>query len=241
MRRSAFRGWPLFQRVHASVLRELARTARDVRVPRGGVFYEQGASPGVVHLLLRGRVKLIWAGSADHRVILGFAEPGDPFDLVAMVLNTPHRCSARAVEDCQALTWSRSAVLQSMERCPQIAANALRLFASRLAEAWDAFADLVTSPVEPRLARALTRLTHVRGAADGSDTAPPLRLGQRDLAACIGTTSFTVSRILSQWERDGLVDVHRERVVIRRLGQLQHIAEAITPVLAVPRRPGGSA
>src|SRR5579864_94048 len=181
MRRSAFRGWPLFQRVHASVLRELARTARDVRVPRGGVFYEQGASPGVVHLLLRGRVKLIWAGSADHRVILG------------------------------------------------------------LAEAWDAFADLVTSPVEPRLARALTRLTHVRGAADGSDTAPPLRLGQRDLAACIGTTSFTVSRILSQWERDGLVDVHRERVVIRRLGQLQHIAEAITPVLAVPRRPGGSA
>jgi CRP/FNR family transcriptional regulator, nitrogen oxide reductase regulator len=241
MRHSAFRAWPLFRRVPASVLHELARTAREGRVPRGGMFYEQGALPGVVHLLIRGRVKLTWVGSADHRVILGFAEPGDPFDLVAMALNMRHTCSARAVEDCQALTWPRSAVLQSMERCPQIAANALRLLASRLAVMRDAFGDLATSPVEPRLARALTRLTLVRGVADGSDTAPSLRLGQRDLAACIGTTPYTVSRILSQWRREGLVDVHRERVVIQHLRRLEDIARTVAGPVADRRPSAGSA
>lgn len=194
----------------------------------------------MVLTLLRGLVKLVWSGSATQRVIVGFVEPGDTVDLAALVSNVAHPCSALAVDESMALTWPRSVLLQAMEQYPQIAANALRLLAGRLSEAWDAYGGLATAPVEPRLARVLVRLTHARGAADGPDTALSLRLGQRDLAACIGTTPYTVSRILSQWRREGLVDVRRERVVVQHPRRLQDIATAGAESAAGPRRSSGS-
>jgi CRP/FNR family transcriptional regulator, nitrogen oxide reductase regulator len=214
----------LFQHVPAPALHELGRAAREVRVPRGGAFYEQGERASTIHALLRGLVKLVWLGTATQRVIVGFVEPGESFDLVAMVSNAAHRCSAHAAEDSLALAWSRPVMVRAIERYPHIGANALRLLAGRLSEARDAYGGLATAPVEPRLARMLARLTQARDTADAS-AAPSLRLGQRDLAACIGTTPFTVSRILSQWRRDGLVDVRRERVVIQHRNRLEQIAE----------------
>ena len=46
-----------------------------------------------------------------------------------------------------------------------------------------------------------------------------------------GTTLYTVSRILSGWEREGLVDVGRGRVMIRHLPGLEAIAEDLAPHL----------
>lgn len=231
----------LFQRVPAPALRALAQAATEVRLPRGGAFYEQGSRSRVVHALLRGLVKLVWSGSATDRIIVGFVEPGDSFDLVAAVSNAAHQCSAHAVHDSLALAWSRPVLLHAMERHPQIAVNALRLLAGRLSEAWDAYGGLATVPVGPRLARVLARLAHARDAVDAPDTAPFLRLGQRDLAACIGTTPYTVSRILSQWRRDGLVDVRRERVVIQHPRRLEHIAAAGGGAVSGTGQPGGPA
>jgi CRP-like cAMP-binding protein len=52
-----------------------------------------------------------------------------------------------------------------------------------------------------------------------------LALTRQDLAEMTGTTLYTVSRILSQWESQGLVRSGRERVVIRFPHGLVKIAE----------------
>jgi len=52
-----------------------------------------------------------------------------------------------------------------------------------------------------------------------------MALTRQDLAEMTGTTLFTVSRILSQWESQGLVRSGRELVVIRYPHGLVKIAE----------------
>jgi hypothetical protein len=44
-----------------------------------------------------------------------------------------------------------------------------------------------------------------------------------------GTTLYTVSRILSRWERQGLVEAGRERVLIHYPHALVAIAEDLPP------------
>ncbi|NJP05337.1 MAG: winged helix-turn-helix domain-containing protein [Chloroflexaceae bacterium] len=44
-----------------------------------------------------------------------------------------------------------------------------------------------------------------------------------------GTTLYTVSRTLSHWEKQGLVETGRERVLIRSLAALKAIAEDMLP------------
>jgi len=52
-----------------------------------------------------------------------------------------------------------------------------------------------------------------------------MELTRQDLAELTGTTLYTVSRTLSAWQRRGLVDVGRTRVVIREPHGLVTIAE----------------
>ena len=52
-----------------------------------------------------------------------------------------------------------------------------------------------------------------------------LALSRQDLGEMTGTTLYTVSRILSGWEQDGLIATGRERITIREPHGLVIIAE----------------
>ena len=53
-------------------------------------------------------------------------------------------------------------------------------------------------------------------------------LSRQDLAEMSGTTLYTVSRTLSQWEKDGLVSSQREKVTLLTPHQLVVIAEEMS-------------
>jgi len=52
-----------------------------------------------------------------------------------------------------------------------------------------------------------------------------LPLTRQDLADMAGTTHYTVSRILSQWEQENMIETGRGRVLICYPHGLAHIAE----------------
>jgi CRP/FNR family transcriptional regulator, nitrogen oxide reductase regulator len=58
-----------------------------------------------------------------------------------------------------------------------------------------------------------------------------LTLSRQDIAEMTGTTIFTVSRILSGWEAQGIIESGRERVIVRKQADLDAIAEDIPPHL----------
>lgn len=51
-------------------------------------------------------------------------------------------------------------------------------------------------------------------------------LTREELAQRTGTTLFTVSRLLSQWEKMGIVSSRREAVVVRNLQALTELSGA---------------
>jgi CRP-like cAMP-binding protein len=88
------------------------------------------------------------------------------------------------------------------------------------------YRELATEKVERRIARALLRLTGQMGnkTADGNIE---LAFTRQDLAEMSGTTLYTVSRVLSEWEKHDLVEAGRERVLIRNPHGLVKIAEEL--------------
>ena len=71
----------------------------------------------------------------------------------------------------------------------------------------------------------LLRLARQSGRKNADGILIDLPLSRQSLAEMTGTTLYTVSRILSQWEAHGLVETGRERVVIRRPHGLVVIAD----------------
>jgi CRP-like cAMP-binding protein len=106
-----------------------------------------------------------------------------------------------------------------------LALNTIRTMADHVRETQDLFRQLATERVEQRLARALLRLARQMGRKTDQGVLIDFPLSRQDLAEMSGTTLYTASRVLSQWEKDGLVLSGRERVVVLHPHGLVAIAE----------------
>jgi CRP-like cAMP-binding protein len=84
---------------------------------------------------------------------------------------------------------------------------------------------LVTDRVEQRIARILLKLAAQSGRKIDEGVLIDLPLTRQDIAEMSGTTLFTVSRTLNEWEREGLLEIGRERVVIREPHGLVSISD----------------
>ena len=78
--------------------------------------------------------------------------------------------------------------------------------------------------VSQRLARALLELADRHGQPDSRGVVIEPPMTRQDLAAIVATTLFTVSRLLSDWENQGLVESSRARVRVRNVEGLRLLA-----------------
>ena len=135
--------------------------------------------------------------------------------------------TAQAVEPTKLIVWPREALRELCDRYPQIQANILGAIAGHMHDAMTRTRELATERVAQRVARALLRLAQQAGRQVEGGVLIDHSLSRQELAEMTGTTLYTVSRLLSQWESDGLVEAGRERVLLRSLQGLGALAEDV--------------
>jgi CRP-like cAMP-binding protein len=192
------------------------------------LFYQDDPAERVF-VLISGRVKLTQLSNAGQQVIMRVITPGLLFAAIGIVENATYPVSAQAAADSRVLVWTQQAMLGLIEQYPAVALAALRVMGAQVREFQDRYRELATERVERRLARAILRLATQTGRKTEEGVLLDLTLTRQDLAEMSGTTLFTVSRILSQWESQGLVQTGRERIIIRFPHGLVSIAEDLPP------------
>ena len=174
-------------------------------------------------LLQAGSIKLTQISSGGEEVILWMNGKGDAVGVNAEIPGCSHTCSARAMEQCRALTWEYSRLQMLLNEYPQIRKNINQILASRLHELEERFREVATEKVAKRLALNLLRLLKRVGKQHQSGI--QVSLSREELAQMTGTTLFTISRILSKWGEEGFILPRREAVVVRDPARLEKIGE----------------
>jgi hypothetical protein len=112
-----------------------------------------------------------------------------------------------------------------MERYPRLALNTLGTLGGRLQETQTRLREISTERVERRIAHALIRLAEQTGKRVAGGIRIDFAISRQDVAEMTGTTLHTVSRTLSSWEGQGIVEGGRQRITIREPAALIAIAE----------------
>ena len=205
---------PLFQGVTQRDLEELIQAARRKHLQAGEFFFLQGDPAENMYLLVDGRVKLSQAGPDGGQALIKVLTPFSLFALVAITTASSYLVTAQAAQDSLALYWTRRDLMEFVLRVPQMAENAMRIMAEQLQEITERFRQVTTERVERRLVYTLFRLAAQAGKQVEEGVLINLTLTRQDLAEMSGTTLYTVSRMLSSWEKQGLVLSSREQVII---------------------------
>jgi CRP-like cAMP-binding protein len=226
----ALRQINLFEGLTENELQSICQVGRLSRVEQDTFFFHQGDPAERWYILTQGQVKMTQIGPEGQQVLVRMVAPYGEFGSVALLTGpTTYPLSAQAAEYCLALTWDKTIITTLLSSYPRLAMNALRLMTERFRELQERYRELATERVEQRVARALLRLERQAGHRLEQGTLIDLSLSRQDLAEMTGTTLYTVSRILSQWEQQGLIKTGREKVVILDRPGLLSIVGDLSP------------
>jgi len=215
----------IFDQISLKDLDAIASAAATKNFNKDAYLFHQGDPAEQFYILISGRVKLSQITEDGQQIILRYVSPGEAFAVIAVLSKIPYPVTATAVDRVSLLSWGEQTMLSLMESYPRLAINSLSLLATRIQEFQDRFRELATERVERRIARALLRLAKQTGRKLDHGILIDFPLSRQDLAEMTGTTLYTVSRTLSQWEKDGLVSSRREQVTLLLPHQLVVIAE----------------
>ncbi len=218
----------LFVGLSIPALEAVAAAARRRRVPDGTRIFNQGDEGVRAHALIEGGVRISQTGSDGAQVVVRFICPGEMFGTVALFTDRRYPADATAIGETIEASWSEPELLDLMMRYPQIAINAVCAVGKRLQEMQNRMRELATQRAERRIAHALVRLAQQSGHSTAAGTTIPFPLRRKDVADVAGTTLHTASRILTGWEKAGLLVSHHRRLTIRNTTELWRIAEEAT-------------
>jgi CRP-like cAMP-binding protein len=172
----------------------------DVRCASKQVLYHQGAKSEALYTVREGAVKLVRHGADGSARIVRIVKPGDLAGL-EVLSGREHDASAIAVGPVRICRLPLASVEKLKASDPGVAGRLLEKAAEALSEAqlWLAELTAGSAPARVRVARLLLRLQAERGRSE------VIRLASADIAAILGITVETASRVVAAFKREGIL------------------------------------
>jgi CRP-like cAMP-binding protein len=159
-------------------------------------------------------------------VVLGIMSEGEVFGEIALLDGGMRSATCTAIEACELLAIERSQFLQMLEQTPAIAVKLLHVLSGRLRRLSQRSEDAAFLDVPSRLARSLLDLASRFGERTSSTTGVyiALKLSQQELGDLVGATRESVNKHLSDWSRQGFLQMHGGRMVISDIDSVRRLA-----------------
>ena len=199
----------------------LAKSSRK-ELKKGDVLINQGDEDGDFAVyLLSGALKISFVSASGREIILNYCAPSELVGEIALLDSGPRTASVTAVVPTEVLLLPTKTFIETVSTNPASVVAVMRELARRVRQLNLVVESDRTFSMGPRLARALVRLLD-RSADDGSLIYSP---SQNDLGAFAGLARENVSRLLSDWEAQGLIEREGRSLKVCDAEYLEQLAE----------------
>jgi CRP-like cAMP-binding protein len=202
---------------------QIIAAARERQFSRGQTIYIEGDSLRHFVLLTSGSAKMLQFGLDGSAVILRLCGPGDLVGTPGLSSQQKCRSTSQALTSCSSFVWDRGVFEILAKRHPTLRLNLAFILHKQLGDMEDRFREISTEPVASRLSRQILRLVECVGIP--SNGSIEIKITREELGQLVGTTLFTVSRLLSKWDRQDIVTTRREGFSVYNLKALAALVD----------------
>lgn len=196
-------------------------------LPRGEHLYRVGDRLQSLYAVRSGCVKSYIRTEGGNEQILGFHLPGELVGLDALE-NESHACAAVALETVGICELPIARLEETHHTIPGLQRRVLKLIGREVAADHAMLLLLGKKSAEERLARFLFNLSLRFKQRGFSEREFNLSMPREDIANYLGLARETVSRLLAQFQHNGLLSMRRRNIRIRDMDRLKALASAHT-------------
>jgi len=210
VRLAALARTPYFAGLDEAELDAVDRRMRTVALAEGEAVYRAGDVADALFVVAEGRVKVVQSTPDGTETVTDLLGPGDLFGALGALGEPYHRQSAAALVGTCVLRIGQDDFRAVLAADARVSLRVLDDVAARLARAHDDLGGQATGTVAQRVATALLRLADRLGTDRGAaGLLLDVPLSRADLAGLARSTPESVSRVMSRWKDEGVVDSGR--------------------------------
>ncbi|MGB0679851.1 MAG: Crp/Fnr family transcriptional regulator [Polyangiales bacterium] len=215
---ATLRATECFSALSDAALAKLASEARPLRAARRRVVIDP-ASRQEVLVLSAGRVRVA-RRQHERQLTLGYY---GPYEIVGEMHLTPvsDPVEVIAMEAVEGYLLSCESIRSCMQQEATFAAQLVDLMAARRLRSERRLESFLTRTVESRVAEFLLDVAERYGIADARGTLISVRFTHQEMASYVGSTRETVTVVLAEFKRQGMVSTDHRRIIVADAEQLR--------------------
>jgi CRP/FNR family transcriptional regulator, cyclic AMP receptor protein len=195
-----------------------------VNLPKHARLLEEGKIPEGIFVLLRGSVKLFVAMKGSKTLILQVVQSGEVLGLSATMSSKPAEYTAETLSPTQFLYVPRNDFLSLLEGHPEICISVVEVLSHQLREAVNMIHySSGSQPAVEKLADLLEVWVEENGETTKRGIELKLLLTQEEIGQMIGVSRETVSRLLAEFEQQGILELEGSRVTVLKGRHLEDL------------------
>lgn len=198
-----------------------AKTTRVVR--KGEQIFQEGEHVKGVFCVEDGVCKLTKLSANGKDQIVKLVKKGELLGQRSMISEEPANLSAIALEDMQVCFIPKEDVIGFFTSNNKFSMAVMKDICGDLREADDVMVKMAQKSVRDRLAHALLYLEDNFGTAD--DNSIRIVLSREEIAGMIGTATESCIRLLSEFNKLGLIELTGKKITILDRQKLKRMAE----------------
>jgi CRP/FNR family cyclic AMP-dependent transcriptional regulator len=199
----------------------LAQHAVPRRFSSGEIVFSEGDACAGMYVVQSGSVRIFKISAAGREQVLSIDGPGGSIAELPVFDGGNYPASVSALEDTTLLFISKQDFHALCLAHPEVALKVLRVVGARLRKLVGIIEELSFTTVRHRLAAFLARTARREGTAVDGGIEITLPSSNQELASQIGTVRELVSRNLSRFQSEELIQMDGRRILITNLKGLE--------------------
>lgn len=189
---------------------------------KGSVLFVEGEEPRGVFIVCSGRAKLTTSSSEGKTLIVKIAEPGEVLGASSSILGTPYEVSAETLEPSQMNFIKRDDFLRFINGNSEACMHAAQQLSEKYQSAQREIRSLgLSQTTSERLAKLLLEWCRKFGDETPKGVRLSVVLTHEEIAQMIGTTRETITRLLSAFKRNNIIEVKGSNIFVHKKSALQ--------------------
>ncbi|MBW4360769.1 Crp/Fnr family transcriptional regulator [Flavobacterium taihuense] len=192
-------------------------------IKKGENIFEEGENVNGIFCIKDGVCKLtkLSPNGKDH--IVKLVSKGELLGQRSMISDEPANLSAVALEDMQVCFIPKNEILGFFDKNNQFSMNVMKTICGDLKSADEHMVNMAQKSVKERLAETLVYLHETFGT--NTDSTLKIQLSRDELASMIGTATESCIRLLSDFNKLGLIELVGKKIVLKDINKLKKIAD----------------
>ncbi len=201
---------------------KLAECKTSITIKKGDTIFEEGDTINGIYCVKDGVCKLSKLSPNGKDQIVKLIKKGELLGQRSLISEEPVNLSAVALEDMQVCFIPKSEVMGFFDKNNQFSMNVMKTICGDLKESDENIVNMAQKTVKERLAETLLHLHDTYGINE--DNSLKIQLSREELASMIGTATESCIRLLSDFNKLGLIELTGKKITLKDISKLKKMS-----------------